>query len=67
MDERIRSAVAAHGATLSAVKPLHGGACQENFKVDLTLDGRAVTMALRSDAKTSLPSSIRRKAEFAVM
>lgn len=67
MDERIRSAVAAHGATLSAVKPLHGGACQENFKVDLTLDGRAVTMALRSDAKTSLPGSIRRKAEFAVI
>ncbi|MBL8934523.1 MAG: phosphotransferase family protein [Archangium sp.] len=67
MDERIRSAVAAHGATLSAVKPLHGGACQENFKVDLTLDGRAVTMALRSDAKTSLPGSIRRRAEFAVI
>lgn len=67
MDERIRSAVAAHGATLQAVKPLHGGACQENFKIDLTLDGRAVTMALRSDAKSSLPGSIRRKAEFAVI
>jgi aminoglycoside phosphotransferase (APT) family kinase protein len=67
MDERIRTALAAQGATLTSVKPLHGGACQENFKVELTVDGQAQTMALRSDAKTSLPGSIRRKAEFAVI
>lgn len=67
MDERIRSAVEAHGASLLSVKPLHGGACQENFKVELTLSGKPSTMALRSDAKTSLPGSIQRKAEYAVI
>jgi aminoglycoside phosphotransferase (APT) family kinase protein len=67
MDERIRSALAAHGATLTSVKPLHGGACQENFKVELNLDGRPLTLALRSDAKTSLPGSLRRRAEYAVI
>lgn len=67
MDDRIRTALAAHGATLTSVKPLHGGACQENFKVELTVDGKAQTMALRSDAKSSLPGSIQRKAEFSVI
>ncbi len=67
MDDRIRTALAAHGATLTSVKPLHGGACQENFKVELTVDGKAQTMALRSDAKSSLPGSIHRKAEFSVI
>lgn len=67
MEERIRAAVASHGATLVGVKPLHGGACQENFKVELSVDGRPLTLALRSDAKTSLPNSIPRLAEFAVI
>lgn len=67
MDDRIRTALAAHGATLTSVKPLHGGACQENFKIELTLDGTPQTMALRSDAKSSLPGSIQRKAEFSVI
>ncbi|MDP1918025.1 MAG: phosphotransferase family protein [Myxococcales bacterium] len=67
MDDRIRTALAAHGATLTSVKPLHGGACQENFKVELTVDGKPRTMALRSDAKSSLPGSIQRRAEFSVI
>lgn len=67
MDDRIRTALAAHGATLTSVKPLYGGACQENFKVELTVDGTPQTMALRSDAKSSLPGSIQRKAEFSVI
>jgi aminoglycoside phosphotransferase (APT) family kinase protein len=65
--ERIRAALARHGATLEDVKPLHGGACQENFRVDLTHDGARKRFALRSDAPTSLPGSIKRKAEFAVI
>lgn len=67
MDERIRRAVEVHGATLRSVKPLHGGACQENFKVELSTNGTPLTLALRSDAKTSLPGSLRRRAEFAVI
>lgn len=67
MDDRLRTALASHGATLTSVRPLHGGACQENFKVELTLAGAPLTLALRSDAKTSLPGSIRRRQEFAVI
>src|SRR6185295_18712221 len=67
MDERIRAALARHGATLQEVKPLHGGACQENFRVDLTLEGKPLTLALRSDAPTSLPGSLRRADEFEVL
>jgi aminoglycoside phosphotransferase (APT) family kinase protein len=65
--ERIRAALTRHGATLNEVKPLHGGACQENFRVELTVDGAPLRLALRSDAPTSLPGSIKRKAEFAVI
>ena len=70
MDERvdrIRAALSGHGATLQEMKPLHGGACQENFRVELTVDGAPTRLALRSDAPTSLPGSIKRSAEFAVI
>lgn len=67
MEDRLKAVLADHGATLLAAKPLHGGACQENFKVELTLDGAPLTLALRSDARTSLPGSLRRAAEFQVI
>jgi aminoglycoside phosphotransferase (APT) family kinase protein len=70
MDERtdrIRTVVEAHGGKLGEVKPLHGGACQENFRVELELHGEPVRLALRSDAPTSLPNSIRRQVEFDVI
>lgn len=65
--ERIRAALSRHGATLEEVKPLHGGACQENFRVELKVDGAPLRLALRSDAPTSLPGSIKRRAEFEVI
>lgn len=65
--ERVSDVVKAHGARLLEVKPLHGGACQENFRVDLELDGAPLRLALRSDAPTSLPGSIKRRVEFAVI
>ena len=65
--EAIAAAVAKNGAALVACKPLYGGACQENFRVDLTLDGAPMTLALRSDAVKGLPSSLTRKAEFQVV
>jgi aminoglycoside phosphotransferase (APT) family kinase protein len=67
MEDRIRAVVAKHGASLTSLKPLHGGACQENFKVELSVNGAPTTLALRSDAKTSLPGSIRRSTEFDVI
>jgi aminoglycoside phosphotransferase (APT) family kinase protein len=65
--ERIRRAVAAHGAELINVTPLYGGACQENFKVELKYEGKDLKLALRSDAARSLPGSIRRRDEFKVI
>jgi aminoglycoside phosphotransferase (APT) family kinase protein len=67
MEDRIRAVVATHGASLTSLKPLHGGACQENFRVELSLNGAPLTLALRSDAKTSLPGSLTRRAEYEVI
>ncbi|MFT3767131.1 MAG: phosphotransferase family protein [Minicystis sp.] len=52
-----------------AIEPLGGGACQDNYRVDVDLadDRGARPLALRSDAKKSLAGSIDRKEEFAVI
>lgn len=47
-----------------SVEPLAGGACQDNFKVELEGGQRWV---LRSDARSSLTGSIDRAAEFQVI
>ncbi len=70
MDERtekIRAALRGHGAELVSVTPLYGGACQENFKVELKHEGKELKLALRSDAARSLPGSLKRRDEFAVI
>ena len=67
MEDLFRAALASHGAELKQVKPLHGGACQENFRVDIELEGKPLRLALRSDAPSSLPGSIRRREEFQVI
>lgn len=54
-------------ARVVAVEPLTGGACQDNFRVDLALGGEARRMVLRSDARRSLPGSISRATEFEVI
>jgi len=65
--EKIRTALKAHGAELVSVTPLYGGACQENFKVELKHEGKDLRLALRSDAARSLPGSLKRRDEFAVI
>ena len=42
MEARLTEVLASHGAELRAVRPLHGGACQENFKIDVDSDGIAL-------------------------
>jgi len=49
---------------LAEVRPLGGGACQENFRVTTAEGARFV---LRSDARQSLPGSIGRKQEYPVI
>ena len=47
---------------------LPGGACQDNARLVLDVpDAPSRTLVLRGDAATSLPGSLRRKAEFAVV
>lgn len=50
-----------------AITPLSGGACQENFRIDVDTSGSRSIWVLRADAKTSLPGSIGRREEFGVM
>ena len=70
IDERARSA----GKTIAVtdVRPLAGGACQDNLQVELASadpDGETNrrVFVLRSDASRSLPGSLARRAEFAVI
>ena len=52
--------------SLLAVDPT-GGACQENYRVDLSIDDAPASFVLRSDSETSLPGSLGRRDEFAVI
>jgi aminoglycoside phosphotransferase (APT) family kinase protein len=63
------AAATGRAVAVHAVEPLGGGACQDNYRVELDLgDGRGVRpMALRSDARRSLAGSIDRREEFAVI
>lgn len=49
------------------IAPLHGGACQELFKIDAQVDGAPKRFVLRSDAKRSLPGSLDRRAEHDII
>lgn len=63
MEERLGAAIQAFGWELESIRPLHGGACQENFLVKCDR-GRLV---LRSDANQSLPGSLNRAQEAEVI
>jgi len=66
LQERVATAVPAD-VEVRGVAPISGGACQENFRVQLEVNGAPVVMALRSDARTSLPGSIGRRVEYALI
>lgn len=54
--------------TVRALRPLLGGACQDNLRVDAVLaSGEERTWVLRSDAPGSLPESLRRDDERRVI
>ncbi len=56
-------------ARIGPIRPLHGGACQDNLRVELTLAGEPGprVMVLRGDAPSSLPGSLDRSQEFEVI
>lgn len=55
------------GVEVQAVEPLTGGACQENFRVTARVGDVERVWCLRSDARTALPASVKRRVEFAVI
>jgi aminoglycoside phosphotransferase (APT) family kinase protein len=74
MSDELRARVAAHLAqaigepvAITSLEPLAGGACQDNYKVELTLGGAARRLVLRSDARTSLEASLDRRREARVI
>lgn len=52
---------------VESIKPLLGGACQENFQLQARVGGESRRLVLRSDAPTSLPGSLSRRYEFEVI
>ncbi|MCA8926107.1 MAG: phosphotransferase, partial [Planctomycetes bacterium] len=66
--QRFLSEASGGEVRVHAVRPLLGGACQDNLRVDLSLGaGEALTLVLRSDAAGSLPESLGRDAERRVI
>jgi aminoglycoside phosphotransferase (APT) family kinase protein len=52
---------------LVTMAPLAGGACQDMHRLELATAGGTVRLVLRSDARSSLPASLGRREEFAVV
>ena len=70
LEARVRDHIAQQGRvpTSVSVRPISGGACQDNLRVDLSwADGSSSRMVLRSDAPSSLPGSLDRATEAAVI
>jgi aminoglycoside phosphotransferase (APT) family kinase protein len=67
----IASAVGARRAILSSVAPLRGGAIQENWAVDVDIDGGDMAgrhaLVLRADAPSRVAASHSRQHEFALL
>jgi aminoglycoside phosphotransferase (APT) family kinase protein len=70
IEERLGE-VAGGGVRVTALEPLAGGACQDNFRVETEAESGELAgrrkLVLRSDARRSLPGSLDRQREFAVI
>jgi aminoglycoside phosphotransferase (APT) family kinase protein len=65
--ERRLGAMMSAEVEVRSIAPLLGGACQDNFRVDVRIDGSERRFVLRSDARASLPGSRGRKQEHAII
>lgn len=54
---------------ITGMRPLYGGACQDNLRVDIipANTGQPERLVLRADAPSSLPGSLGRREEFEVI
>jgi aminoglycoside phosphotransferase (APT) family kinase protein len=70
MDEPRRAALAAwlpDGVSIVAMSLMSGGAIQQNWKLDVTVDGQAEFWVLRTDSTATLSHSRPRHEEFALL
>lgn len=65
--EFIARAAGGHGAVIAALERMSGGAVQENWALDVKLDGELRRWVLRTDAKATVRESLTRAQEFAVL
>jgi aminoglycoside phosphotransferase (APT) family kinase protein len=63
----VARAAGARDAVIVAFEPMSGGAVQENWALDVRLDGELRRWVLRSDAKATVRESLTRAQEFAVL
>jgi aminoglycoside phosphotransferase (APT) family kinase protein len=63
----IARAAGARKAAIVALEQMSGGAVQENWALDVDLDGTLHRWVLRTDAQATVPASLTRAQEFAVL
>ena len=63
----IARAAGARNATVVSLERMSGGAVQENWALDVDLDGDAQRWVLRTDAQATVRESLTRAEEFAVL
>jgi aminoglycoside phosphotransferase (APT) family kinase protein len=67
LSEFVARAASAPNATLVALARMSGGAVQENWALDVELDGELRRWVLRTDAQATVRESLTRAQEFAVL
>jgi len=65
--EFVARAAGGHGAVIISLERMSGGAVQENWALDVKLDGELRRWVLRTDAKATVRESLTRAQEFAVL
>ncbi len=63
----VAHAAGGHDAVIVALERMSGGAVQENWALDVKLDGEHRRWVLRTDAKATVRESLTRAQEFAVL
>jgi aminoglycoside phosphotransferase (APT) family kinase protein len=65
--EFVTRAAGARKADIVLLERMSGGAVQENWALDVELDGRLQHWVLRTDAQATVPESLSRAQEFAIL
>ncbi len=67
LEAYLTEAAGANSLEIQSVRPLTGGAIQENWLLEVTVEGQRRDLVLRSDAASAVAASHGRAAEFALL